>query len=286
VYQILYEADGCELDNDKKHSKIIYWWYDQLSDYINCHLTFAHDQFPAFSGIAKMFCDLTQWHYKAGILVEDFRRGLLWQSRGRDMHPEIAPSWSWAALQHGENYGNIYDMFNWHMPSIDDPQEVQLIDISVTNVGDDPFGQVMSGSLTLQGFCHPLHDLLKMNDFYFQSGCYAFTGSIRDQHYQKVSEYHPPPLEALRLHMDDMDETKILFWHSKDILMLRIGMFSSYIDPAAQAKYAITEAEATWFLIIQEIPTLKGSYRRVGMASIWGEGIESPDWKMKTVTIL
>jgi hypothetical protein len=83
--------------------------------------------------------------------------------------------------------------------------------------------------------------------------------------------------------MDIMDETKILFWHSEDILMLRIGMFSSGLDPAV-AKYRLVEA--TWFLIIQEIPTLKGSYRRIGAASILGKGIESPDWKMKTVTIL
>jgi hypothetical protein len=41
-------------------------------------------------------------------------------------------------------------------------------------------------------------------------------------------------------------------------------------------------------LIIQEIPALKGSYRRIGTASIvwWGKGIESLEWKMKTVIIL
>ncbi len=211
VYQILYEADVCKIDNNIKHFEIIKLWYNQLNDHINRHLTFAHDQFPAFSGIAQMFCDLKQWHYKAGILVEDFRRGLLWQCRGRGMHPEVVPSWSWAALRHGERYGNIYDYFYGTMASIDDPQKVQMINISVTNMGDDPFGQVTSGSLTLQGFCHPLHELLKRNDFFFQSGWYSGGRFARDQNYQVFSE-NRRPRGALRRHMDIMDETKIFFF--------------------------------------------------------------------------
>ena len=281
VYQILNKADVYEMDNDAKHIDIIPWWYNQLNDYTDRHLTFAHDQFPAFSGIAKMFCDLTQWHYKAGILVEDFRRGLLWQSRGRGMHPEVAPSWSWAALRHAENdYGCIYHFNYGSITSTNDPQLVQLIHISVTNVGDDPFGQVISGSLTLQGFCHLLNNLLKVSDFYFQSGWYAGIADTRDQNYQTFSGHRLPPPEALRLHMDVMDETKILFWHREDIFMLRIGMFAPITDPFPYPP------EATWFLIIQEIPRLEGAYRRIGVASIPGKGIESPDWKMKTVTIL
>jgi hypothetical protein len=273
VYQILYGENVCEMYIDNKHLKLLRWWYNQLNDYTKRHLTFAQDQFPALSGIAKIFCDLTQWHYKAGILVEDFRRGLLWQSFGRDMHPEVAPSWSWAVLRHGEmKYGNIY----LTEKSLHDSQEVKLIEISVTNINDDPFGQVLSGSLTLQGFCHPLHDLLKRNDFYFHSWWYDFPEDMRDQNYQMFNEKRPPSLEALRLHMDIMDETKILFWHSEDILILRIGMFWS----------GYPEVEATWFLIIQEIPALKGSYRRIGTASIRGKGIESLEWEMKTVTIL
>jgi hypothetical protein len=284
VYQIRYGEDVCEMDNNEKHSKTLRWWYNQLNDYTDRHLTFAHDQFPAFSGIAKMFCDLTQWHYKAGILVEDFRRGLLWQSSGRDMYPEIAPSWSWAALRHGEKDGNIYDYVYRKGDSLHDPQEVKLIDISVNNINNDPFGQVLSGHLTLQGLCHPLHDLLKRNNFYFQSGGIATNPFTRDQNYQYFSEHRPPPRGALRLHMDVMDETMTLFWHSEDILILRIGMFWSYAGAGA----GHPDVEATWFLIIQEIPALKGSYRRIGTASIvwWGKGIESLEWKMKTVTIL
>ena len=145
------------------------------------------------------------------------------------MHPEVAPSWSWAALRHGEKGGDIYADFR-QGKSLHDSQEVKLIEISVTNINDDPFGQVLSGSLTLQGFCHPLHDLLKRNDFYFHSGWYDFPDYMRDQNYQMFSEKRPPSLEALRLHMDIMDETKILFWHSEDILILRIGMFWSGTD--------------------------------------------------------
>ncbi len=82
--------------------------------------------------------------------------------------------------------------------------------------------------------------------------------------------------------MDIMEETKILFWHSEDILILRIGKFWSH----AEVNLGHLEVDATRFLIIQEIPALKGSYRRIGTASIPGEGIERLEWKMKTVTIL
>jgi hypothetical protein len=122
VYQITYQNPYYELSPDEGHFQIIQWWYSQINDYTNRQLTLSHDQFPAFSGIAKMFSDLTQWHYKAGILIEDFRRGLLWQSRGRDKHADIAPSWSWAVVEHGKStYGNIYEYIRAHQTYINNP---------------------------------------------------------------------------------------------------------------------------------------------------------------------
>jgi len=46
------------------------------------------------------------------------------------------------------------------------------IDISVTNLDDNPFGQVLSGSLILRGLVHGLKGLLKSWDWYFSlAGC-------------------------------------------------------------------------------------------------------------------
>jgi hypothetical protein len=70
----------------------IQWWYKKVNNYSNRHLTYFNDRFPAFSGLAKDFAERTGYHYKAGIWLEDFRRGLLWQSCDRAVHPEVAPS--------------------------------------------------------------------------------------------------------------------------------------------------------------------------------------------------
>ncbi|CZR67603.1 uncharacterized protein PAC_17502 [Phialocephala subalpina] len=272
--------------NDARRTQIIRWWYERINEYVNRQLTFHHDQFPAFSGIARIYSDLTQYHYKAGILVEDFRRGLLWQTSGRDINSEVAPSWSWAVVRGEDTFIGIYECDYAHREYVDDPNEVELVDISVNNLGDNPFGQVLSGSLVLRGLCHKLNGLLETSNFYFQPGWQSslFCSRARDQNYQEFGEDVSVPLDAMRLHMDIMDESNIMFWRRQDIHILRIGMFLSRPDFGTGDERRLVEA--TSFLILQEIPGLEDSYRRVGIARILGNGIESPDWQMKTVTIL
>lgn len=107
---------------------------------------------------------------------------------------------------------------------------------------------------------------------------------LGDQNYQPFSTDRPPPLEAMRLHMDIMDESKTMFWQRPDVHIIRFGMFSSY--PDISTARSLPGVEATSFLILEEMPKLEDSYRRIGIARILGNGIESPDWKMKTITIL
>jgi hypothetical protein len=278
-----------ERDNDERRSQIIQWWYEQINDYVNRQLTFQYDRFPAFSGIAERFSYLTQYQYKAGILVEDFRRGLLWQAVGAVIHADIAPSWSWAVAQGSRNsfYPSIFSHVYAHETCLDDPDEVELVDISVKNLGDSSFGQVVSGSLTLRGLCHPLHELLRTRSFYFCRGWKSWE-ETRDQNYQLFTNDQSPPLEALRLHMDVMDESNATFWQRRDVHIVRIAMFSSDPDTALGGDYQSKPepVEATSYLILQEIPGIERFYRRIGIARILGQGIESPGWAMKTVTIL
>jgi hypothetical protein len=202
------------------------------------------------------------------------------------MHPDIAPSWSWAVIGHGERtHANIYEYIYAHQRYINSPNEVELIDISVNNLGDNNFSQVISGGITLRGLCHPLKELLETNNFYFQFGWHAHAFEIysKDQNYQPFSTDRPP-LEAMRLHMDTMDGSKAMFWQRPDVHIIRVGMFSSYLD--SNTGPSLPRVEATSFLILEEVPTLEDSYRRIGIARILGSGIESSDWKTKTVTIL
>jgi hypothetical protein len=219
-----------ELGNNVRRSQIVNWWYHQINDYADRQLTFHHDRFPAFSGIAKIYSGLTQYEYKAGIMVEDFRRGLLWQSGGRAIHAEVAPCWSWAVVHEERTCHRIYELIYAHDEYVDDASEVELIDISVKNLSDSCFGQVVSGSLTLRGLCQRLSGLLKASNFYFQSGWHSDHWSSRDQNYQPFTEYYPSPLEAMRIHMDVMDESNIMFWRREDIYIMRISTFSSYPD--------------------------------------------------------
>jgi hypothetical protein len=292
VYQIPHKALPhryvFKRDNDERRSQIIQWWYQQINDYVNRQLTFQHDRFPAFSGIAERFSYLTQHQYKAGILVEDFRRGLLWRAGGAVVHANVAPSWSCAVVQGSSNsyYPSIFSRIYAHETYLDDPDEVELIEISVKNLGDSSFGQVVSGNLTLRGLCHPLHELLKTRSFYFRLGWNSWS-QTRDQNYQLFTKDQQPPLEALRLHMDVMDESNSTFWQREDVHIVRIAMFSSDPDTALGGDYQSKPSEETTsYLILQEIPGIERFYRRIGVARILGQGIESPGWAMKTVTIL
>ncbi|KAE9372587.1 HET-domain-containing protein [Stipitochalara longipes BDJ] len=290
LYQIPYQSLPSryvyEMGNDARRSQIVEWWYRQINDYIDRQLTFPHDKFPAFSGIAKTYSDRTQYRYKAGLMVEDFRKGLLWQTCGRPVDMGVAPSWSWAVVGYTEEaYGHVYELNYAHQTYVNDANEVELVDISVKNLGDNQFGQVVSGSLTLRGLCHRLKELLKTTantDFYFLYGWHDY-GYSRDRDYQPFGRDISPSREAMRLHLDVKDESNSTFSQREDVHILRIGMFSSMANLGMEEDPFV---EATSYLILQELPGLEASYRRIGIARILGSGIKSPDWKMKTVTIL
>lgn len=84
-----------------------------------------------------------------------------------------------------------------------------------------------------------------------------------------------------------MDESNSTFWQREDVHIVRIAMFSSDPDTALGGDYQSKPSEETTsYLILQEIPGIERFYRRIGVARILGQGIESPGWAMKTVTIL
>ena len=289
VYQIPHERlpprHVFERGNDARRWQIVQWWYRRINDYINRQLTFPHDKFPAFSGIAKTYSERTQYSYKAGLLIEDFRRGLLWQTCGRPVDLAVAPSWSWAVVGYREVPHDIYELFYAHETYVDDPDEVELIDICVRNMGDNAFGQVVSGSLTLRGLGHGLKELLKTIEFYFLWSFheFGFSSYFRDRDYQLLDRDASPPRDALRLHLDVMNDSCSAFSQREDVHLLRIGVFSSHASLGLEDHL---HEEATSYLILQKIPGLEAAYRRIGVARILGNGVESPDWKMKTVTIL
>jgi hypothetical protein len=131
-------------------------------------MTFPRDKFPGFCWLAIEFTKRTSYYWKAG--VEDFRRGLLW-ARGwwGRISWDFSPSWSWAALQPARSsdamdYPYKPDSGQW---TYLDCMEVDVIEVVVKTIDGNPFGQVVSASITLRGLSQPLGALWKVKNLHF-----------------------------------------------------------------------------------------------------------------------
>ncbi len=85
-------------------------WDTLVQEYSSCSLTFPEkDKLVALSGIAKAFGDPAD--YLAGLWPDNLGILLLWQpSKGTTRHKSfIAPSWSWASMDGGVEFENIWD---------------------------------------------------------------------------------------------------------------------------------------------------------------------------------
>jgi hypothetical protein len=79
-------------------------WYDNIisKSYAGRKLTYASDRLPAVSALAKVFSQVTNSTYLAGLWDCDLRLGLSWRVK-RDTQParrleNNCPSWSWASV--------------------------------------------------------------------------------------------------------------------------------------------------------------------------------------------
>ena len=103
--------------------------------------------------------------------MEDFHRGLLWQGHDRIIHPEVGFSWSWAVTSDGNKLEGVYDIINFSS-LLDGQEEAELLGLAIENVDNNPYGQVISASITLRGFCHKLNSLLGAHIFHYENGRY------------------------------------------------------------------------------------------------------------------
>jgi hypothetical protein len=135
-------------------------WYRVLEKYTECNLTRSEDRLPAISGLATAFADTCGLQYAAGLWQELLPDNLLWRVKdptASRRHPTYrAPSWSWAAID-----GEI--LFSSDRHKLPEELELDDIDIKPEPKGRDPFGQLLSGTLTVTGalkqldFSRPLY---------------------------------------------------------------------------------------------------------------------------------
>lgn len=128
-------------------------FYDIVTTYSGCRLTYGDDILPALSGIAKRFHLRSGDEYLAGLWKSHLIIALSWEKHNdgtegmaRFEHPASlrVPSWSWAALG-----GKV----RWPSDHASPKQALaECLAASVTKVGKDPFGQVNGGQIIVRGF--------------------------------------------------------------------------------------------------------------------------------------
>lgn len=136
-------------------------WLDLVFRYTRKELTEDGDRLPAISGIADRLIPLIKDTYVAGLWRSHMLEGLQWiVSEGQSdkitstKRPTgyVAPSWSWASVQ-GPLSNAKDSMGKWetHWDIETWESAIQIIDIQVClQHKDNPFGQVISGSLRVR----------------------------------------------------------------------------------------------------------------------------------------
>ncbi|KAF3033150.1 hypothetical protein E8E12_003539 [Didymella heteroderae] len=133
---------------------VYYMWYTTVSRFCYRRLTFSRDKLPALSGIASRIHDITKDDYLAGHWRTELGRSLFWHANG-DYLPDVdgpcrmgsyrAPTWSWASVD---------GLVRWELPDLapgaDLPDAIKILDAQVEIPGRNAFGQVVSGSITMQ----------------------------------------------------------------------------------------------------------------------------------------
>lgn len=74
--------------------------------YNGTELSFEKDRLPALAGVARRYGETHGKTYLAGLWEEDLPSALVWVDRsGREPRPleQVAPTWSWASLPHGDD---------------------------------------------------------------------------------------------------------------------------------------------------------------------------------------
>lgn len=132
-------------------------WDSIVTHYMGCSLTYSEDKLIAFSGLARLFAEIHEDEYLAGIWSKELPSALTWMCRKnrRDrlgFYPEPdpmieqvppdtrAPSWSWASLD-----GDFYPARG----SYHGPELVRVLEADIKPLHNDSFGQLLHGRLKI-----------------------------------------------------------------------------------------------------------------------------------------
>ena len=130
-------------------------WISTVWDYSSRNLTVPSDKLVAFAGVAECFQRFFDSSYLAGLWENSLLIDLLWLKVSDEPLPRTrpteyrAPSWSWASIDGRVQFRLLEQMAR---PSKGEIVECEVLGCQVTVVSKDvPFGQVATGTLTLNG---------------------------------------------------------------------------------------------------------------------------------------
>ena len=133
-------------------------WEKVVEEITSRDITYWTDRLPALSGLAAKRQQATGDKYLAGLWKGNLKTELLWQVEDQENpirlpKPDNVPTWSWSTVSGAVRFPRRsfgLDRFESHMPSpIGD--EVVIVEADVEVIGENPFGRVKSGYITLQG---------------------------------------------------------------------------------------------------------------------------------------
>lgn len=151
--------NSVQLLTDKEISKMLLqtFWYSVIEDYTGRGLTKEEDKLPALSGLASLAAKYTKVPYYAGLWKAKLVDDLLWrtarydQKENRQARPikQRAPSWSWASVEGSISYA-LLGTRKLELGHIHDAVEDAAVEVEP--LGQDMYGQVRSGTVTLSGW--------------------------------------------------------------------------------------------------------------------------------------
>jgi hypothetical protein len=267
------KADIDRADDDSSLTSSSNRWRSIVTRYCLRSLTYGQDIFPAIQGVAKIFQAERQCAYYAGLWEDTLLYDLLWSHKEgtTKSRPYRAPSWSWASNYYptDADVGQVIESKNREMSWFADSpagskggleERAHIISVSTTPVGDDPLGEISSGTLVLHGRClHATEKNLRVE---------AMTGMERGL--RGISEEDQPyrSTRGLVLHRGDDDRTEIM-----SIVPPYEWNYDGFPNDDLYEDVLLMEIveDETWSVSLAFAPAKTGQlgvYERVGMAPL------------------
>lgn len=204
-------------------------WQYVVEVYMGSQLTKGEDKLIALSGMAKKMSVVLNDTYVAGFWAKNLVNGMIWYVQPgikgplRSMRSTSysAPSWSWAAIDGPVEFTSedgLYDDF------------VTILDFSVTNTGEDPTGQVVSGHVTLKCI---VKQIKKPEQYYWGGVDYCGNYHADDPvESDGIKEFFAVPLRRYKITADDEEELWGLVVHPvvrETQVFQRAGLFRLFL---------------------------------------------------------